>query len=89
MSITCILRLNNLTWHDIIPEREIWIKLGGDKGGNSFKLTFQIVNTLHPNSPYNAHILLAFQAGDSYTNLKIAMESCRSQIIELQAKTWR
>ena len=54
-------------WHgDRIPNNEIWVKLGDDKGGNSFKLTFQIINISHPNSPYNTCILLAFQAGDSY-----------------------
>ena len=31
--------------HDIIPQDEIW-KVGGDKGGGSFKMNFQIVNTL-------------------------------------------
>ena len=79
-----------MTWHgDKIPNNEIWVKLGGDKGGNSFKLTFQIINIPHPNSPYNTCILLAFQAGDSYTNLKIALASYRSQITQLQTTTWR
>ena len=39
-----------LTWHDgVIPEDEIWVKLGGDHGKQTFKLTLQIANTLHPN----------------------------------------
>ena len=83
-------RANNLIWHDKkIPECEIWIKLGGDKGGGSFKLTFQIVNVKHPNSPNNTCILLAFQAGDTYTNLKIALEPYKMQITQLQRTTWR
>lgn len=83
-------RLHNLTWHNnAIPEAEIWVKIGGDKGGNSFKLTFQIVNVEHPNSPHNTCILLAFQASDSYTNLKVALVSYTSQISELQKTKWR
>ena len=26
-------RAGRLTWHDVIPSDEVWIKLGGDKGG--------------------------------------------------------
>ena len=30
-----------LTWHDgTIPDNEIWLKLGGDKGGGYFKMNF-------------------------------------------------
>ena len=36
--------------HGAIPEDELWIKLGGDKGRGSFKFNFQLVNTSHPNS---------------------------------------
>ena len=43
--ITCIYRLNQLTWHNgLIPADEIWLKLGGDKGGSSVKISFQVVN---------------------------------------------
>ncbi len=46
--------MHRLTWHGgKIPENEVWIKLGGDKGGGSFKMTFQICNVTHPNSPVN------------------------------------
>eukprot|EP00731_Ephydatia_muelleri_P038243 Em0689g3a len=38
-------RAGRLTWHNgVIPASEIWIKLGGDKGGGTFKMNFQIVN---------------------------------------------
>ena len=33
-----------LTDHGIIPQDDIWVKLGGDHGGRSFKLSFQICN---------------------------------------------
>lgn len=32
-----------LTWHKgKIPSDEIWLKLGGDKGGGTFKMLFQV-----------------------------------------------
>ena len=38
-------RNGRLTWHNgIIPATEIWVKIGGDKGGGSFKFNFQIVS---------------------------------------------
>ena len=33
---------NNLTWSNGIPESEVWIKIGGDHGGGTFKLSFQV-----------------------------------------------
>ena len=33
------------TWSNGIPKDEVWIKIGGDYGGNSFKLVLQIANT--------------------------------------------
>ena len=42
-------RLNTLTWHNgEIPTNEVWVKLGGDKGGSSFKMNFQ--NVINPNT---------------------------------------
>ena len=37
-------------WENAIPENEIHIKLGGDAGGGSFKMAFQITNLDRPNS---------------------------------------
>ena len=36
-----------LTWHNTIPEDEVWVKVGGDHGGGSFKLTLQIGHLDH------------------------------------------
>ena len=42
-------RLNQLTGHGgVIPPNEVWIKLGGDKGGLSVMMSFQIMNTEKP-----------------------------------------
>ena len=43
------LRAGQLTWHgNLIPEDEIWLKIGGDKGGESFKMSLQIANLANP-----------------------------------------
>ena len=47
---------DGLTWHGVIPEDELWLKLGGDKGHGSFKFNMQLCNVLHPNSQTNLHI---------------------------------
>jgi len=54
-------RVHHLTWHNgAIPDQEIWIKLGGDKGGGTFKFNFQICNTPTPNSPRNTCVFSIF-----------------------------
>ena len=79
-----------LTWHnDTIPSTEIWVKIGGDKGGGSFKSNFQIVNTRAPNSIYSTCVLSCFEAPDSITNLHIALDQYKPQIDALQGMKWR
>ncbi len=74
-----------LTWHDGgIPSTEIWLKLAGDKGHGSFKLTLQLVNTKCPNSIKETCLLSIFKAGDSTTNLHTALEMYQQHVIEAQ-----
>ena len=48
-----------LTLHnDTIPQDEIWINVGGDHGGGSFKLRLQIANIANPNLKHNTCLLL-------------------------------
>ncbi|KAL5468733.1 hypothetical protein EMCRGX_G029843 [Ephydatia muelleri] len=83
-------RAGRLTWHNgVIPASEIWIKLGGDKGGGTFKMNFQIVNLAAPNSVNNTCVFCCFEADDSYTNLHIALERYKEQVEHLQGMTWR
>ena len=82
--------LNRLTWHDgAIPENEIWVKLGRDKGGTSFKINFRIVNVPHPNSIDNTCVFSVFEAVDTVTNLHVALDRYKDQITELQKTQWR
>ena len=79
-----------LTWHGgIIPEGEIWVKIGGDKGGNSVKISFQICNTSSPNSVQNTCVFSVFEARDTPVNLHIALDRYHEQIESLKNTTWR
>ena len=47
----------SLTWRgDVIPEDQVWIKLGEDHGGGSFKFVMQVANLDHRNSLHNPHM---------------------------------
>ena len=51
-----------------IPEDEIWLKLGGDKGGGTFKFGFQHLNVECPNSLDNTCVFAPFEASDTQTS---------------------
>lgn len=83
-------RLNTLTWHNgRIPLNELWVKLGGDKGGSSFKMNFQILNVNNPNSIHNTCVFLAFEASDSVLNLHVALDRYKDQVDDLQESEWK
>ena len=67
----------------------MWVKLGGDKGHGSFKFSLQVVNVDHPNSIRNTALLSVYKAGDSLTNLHIALDQYKEQIEEIQGMQWR
>ncbi|XP_071796273.1 uncharacterized protein [Asterias amurensis] len=79
-----------LTWYDgLIPDNEIWLKVGGDKGGNSFKMCFQIVNVNKPNSLENTVVFACYEGTDSLVNLQRTMPAMMEQIALLSTKKWR
>ena len=81
---------NRLTWHDgLIPEDEIWVKIGGDKGGGSFKMSLQLANILHPNSTNNTFVFSCFEADDSLTNLHVALDTYKAEVDSLMSLTWQ
>lgn len=74
-----------LTWHGgAIPPDQLWVKLGGDKGRGSFKFNLQLVNSPKPNSMKGTTLLSMFRAGDSTTNLHIALDMYREHVKEIQ-----
>ena len=58
-------------------------------GGNSLKLSFQIVNSQSPNSPSNTCVFSIFEAGDSVTNLKVVGDRFGNEIGSLENHTWK
>ncbi len=73
----------------MIPNDEVWIKIGGDKGGSSLKMSFQVVNVDKPNSVTNSCVFAVFEASDSVLNLHIALDKYSSSISELQKSKWK
>jgi len=69
-------------------DNEIHVKIGGDHGGGSFKMAFQILNTKAPNSRENTVVFTLFEAKDCRSNLKLALSRFKSQIDDLQQMTW-
>ena len=64
-----------LTWHDgAIPATDISVKIGGDHGGGSFKMSFQLANAPNPNSVKNTVVFLAAGAKDTYSNLSTLLQ---------------
>ena len=78
----------SLTWHAGMAENEIWLKLGGNHGGGSFKLSFQIANVTHPNSTKNTIPLVVFGAKDYVSNLRTALGPYAEQVKSLRAREW-
>jgi len=73
----------------VIPPDEIWVKIGGDKGGGSFKMNFQICNVGCPNSRMNTCVFCIFLAYDSVTNLHVGLDKYCQQVKDLQTRKWR
>ena len=70
-------------------DNEIHIKIGGDHGGKSFKMSYQCCNTKHPNSRSNTVVFSLFGAKDYRINLKIGLGRFKSQVDVLQSMNWQ
>ena len=83
-------RCNKLTWEtNGIPEDEVWIKIGGDHGGGSFKLCLQVLNISCPNAVKNVHAILCFNAKDMHSNIDKVLSEYKNQIRQLQLMHWK
>ncbi|KAL5477294.1 hypothetical protein EMCRGX_G024068 [Ephydatia muelleri] len=50
------------------------------KGGGTFKMSFQIVNVPLPNCPQNTCVFCCFEADDNITNLHVALDRFQDQV---------
>ena len=73
----------------MIPPDEIWVKIGGDKGGSSFKMSLQLVNVMKPNSVHNSVVFALFEGPDSVVNLHIALDRYSEVVHDIQNSRWR
>ena len=72
------------TWHGgFIHESEIWVKLGGDRGGGIF------TECKCSNSVLNICVFCCFMTGDSTHNLHVALHRYKLQVNKLQWMKWR
>ena len=79
----------SLSWHEgVLPNDEVWVKIGGDHGGGSFKFSLQIANTTQPNALHNTIPFLVFAAPDSSENLATTLRPYHEQIEQLVTTTW-
>ena len=78
-----------LTWHNqTIPDDEIWIKIGGDHEGDSFKLDLKVANVDNPNSKDNTFLIRMVECEDSNENLRKILVPVKDQINALDAMAW-
>ena len=77
-----------LLWRDGMPKDEIRVKIGGDHGGNSFKLCLQVCNLDKPNSKENTIVYACMSAKDIYENMSKICSILESQINQLKEEYW-
>ena len=67
-----------------MPEYKVWIKIGGDHGGSSFKLCLKVCNMEKPNSTENTFAFCCISAQDLYPNLESLTSLYADKIFKLQ-----
>ena len=79
-----------LTSHDgTIPESQIWIKIGGDHGKGSFKVSLQVCNLKDANSSKNTHLLYMVGVKDTVDNLREIFMQIGDDINSLDGLRWK
>ena len=80
-----------ITWHDEkIPKDEVWLKIGGDHGKNSLKLTMEVVNTIKPNSQGNTIVIGIASVKDTYENIKSFLNTgILDDLVQLKNQKWK
>ena len=66
----------------------MWIKIGGDHGGDSFKLVLKVANVDNPNSNDNTFLIRMVECKDSNENLREILDPMKDQINAHDAMTW-
>ena len=72
----------------IISENEVWLTLGGDHGGGSFKFTVQVLNTESSNTKTNIIVIYTFTAEDLQGNLQSVLSLYATQVEQQCNMKW-
>ena len=72
-----------------MPQDELWVKLGGDKGRGSFKVNLQLCNVQHPNSQKCTSLISMCMASDSVANLHTCLDMYAEQVKEIEGMELR
>jgi hypothetical protein len=78
----------SLSWEGF-PDDEVYVKVGGDHGGGSFKLCLQIANVLNPNAKQNTIVIGCFEAKDNAENLKTILLIFKESLKKLTNMQWK
>jgi hypothetical protein len=79
-----------LNWHDgSIPKDQLWVKIGGDHGKGSFKLTMQVANLDKPNFKFNTVLIGMARVKDNYENVEKVMKIMKPGIESLKDLVWK
>ena len=71
-----------------IPSDEIFLNIGGDHGGGSFKMSFQIANVYNPNKAENTVVFSILEAKDNKSNLMLCLERFKTHIAKFSQVKW-
>ena len=78
-----LFRINMLLFNENY-NNEVHLKIGGDHGGGSFKMSYQIVNVANPSSKDNTLVFSLIGAKDCRIDIKTGLTRFAQQIDELQ-----
>ena len=78
-----LFRINMLLFNENY-NNEVHLKIRGDHGGGSFKMSYQIVNVANPSSKDNTLVFSLIRAKDCRIDIKTGLTRFAQQIDELQ-----
>ena len=67
---------------------EVLVIIGGDPGGGSFKMNYQLANVANPYSKDNTLVFSLFEIKDYRINMITGLSRFACQIDELQNMVW-
>ena len=65
------------------------MKIGGDHGAGSFKMSYQIADVQSPNSTDNTIAFSIFEAKDYHSSIKTGLTQFQEQVKAFQSMTWK